>query len=448
MNVADHQLLFAHAHWSSSRRCCTTTANRMCSMFHVDGSASCGSDDYISINKTILRRMARRPIPEHGDDFAFANGEDDEVVATLPANATAVFYQGFRVSGGALYLACLNCIAGGEQRFLEVDAHDPTDNGTQPPTVLFSFTGLDPTVAHDLSVFNLEDDRFDHTSQITFDALVVTVLAPQMTPMPQRPGRTGTVVTSTSSISTAIHSVPTATATQDPSSTGTASGSASQSTATTPSSGVSQSSTSRMSPLTTSTSPTSSTSRQSPSVTSSSQTPQTATTSNPPPQTSTSPTVTTTSLGPSTSISSENSTSGGATSASPDSSSTGPANTSSAASNGGKRTASLSTTVIAVVAVVSAVGVLLLLLGVIFAMRRARRRQMQVDVEGSAALMRGLTPSPIQNISGPLDIAPVRPRNPFEDQVQPTVHIDTPGSHLTPPPHPRVRPPLYRRRAR
>ena len=49
-------------------------------------------------------------------------------------NSTAVFYQGFRVTGGALYFACVDCTSASDRGpdAVAVDAHDTTENGTQP----------------------------------------------------------------------------------------------------------------------------------------------------------------------------------------------------------------------------------------------------------------------------------------------------------------------------
>ncbi|KAH9857937.1 hypothetical protein C2E23DRAFT_880617 [Lenzites betulinus] len=117
---------------------------------------------------------------EDGSLFAFADALNEEVRITLPQNITAVYYEGFRVAGGGLYLACLDCVFNVTVGQLVganasvIDAHDSRENGTQPPDTLFSFIGLDPTINHTLTVVNLEDPLFNNTSQITFDSVVVT----------------------------------------------------------------------------------------------------------------------------------------------------------------------------------------------------------------------------------------------------------------------------------
>lgn len=91
-----------------------------------------------------------------GQQFAFTNGQNEELRVTLPResflpsigratltrallwyseNTTAVFYQGFKVAGGSLYFACIDCnsVTAQGPNTIAVDAHDDTENGTQPP---------------------------------------------------------------------------------------------------------------------------------------------------------------------------------------------------------------------------------------------------------------------------------------------------------------------------
>ncbi|KAI0639241.1 hypothetical protein C8Q77DRAFT_47869 [Trametes polyzona] len=157
---------------------------------------------------------------EDGSQFAFANGFNERVKITLPHQTTDVFYQGYKAAGGALFFACVDCVAdivdlvgGGivATGAVVVDAHDARENGTQPPDTLFSFTGLDPTVDHVLTVVNLEDPRFNNTSQITFDSVNVTL-----------DSESGSNATSTvSNGATLIPNLPTVTVTADQTSTDT-----------------------------------------------------------------------------------------------------------------------------------------------------------------------------------------------------------------------------------
>lgn len=105
------------------------------------------------------------------DKFAFANNPGEEVIIQLPReycllvdlslipksfrtahpsnllaadlwdarppseNVTALSYRGFKIRGGALYLVCLDCDPDVDSTptGFTVDAHDGSDDGTQPP---------------------------------------------------------------------------------------------------------------------------------------------------------------------------------------------------------------------------------------------------------------------------------------------------------------------------
>ena len=56
----------------------------------------------------------------------------------LTEQTTAVFYQGFTITGGALYFACIDCNSTADVGvdIISVDAHDSRENGTQPPVSL------------------------------------------------------------------------------------------------------------------------------------------------------------------------------------------------------------------------------------------------------------------------------------------------------------------------
>ncbi|OJT12625.1 hypothetical protein TRAPUB_10866 [Trametes pubescens] len=77
-----------------------------------------------------------------GSQFAFTDGLNEEMLITLPPQTTQVFYRGYKVAGGALFLACVDCavdvvnadLVGINSTALVVDAHDSTENGTQPAT--------------------------------------------------------------------------------------------------------------------------------------------------------------------------------------------------------------------------------------------------------------------------------------------------------------------------
>ena len=58
----------------------------------------------------------------------------------LAEDTIALFYQGFRVAGGALYFACVDCNSTADRGadIIAVDAHDDTESGDQPAVSLLS----------------------------------------------------------------------------------------------------------------------------------------------------------------------------------------------------------------------------------------------------------------------------------------------------------------------
>ena len=58
----------------------------------------------------------------------------NDITFDLAEDTIALFYQGFRVAGGALYFACVDCTSASNRGTdaVAVDAHDTTENGTQP----------------------------------------------------------------------------------------------------------------------------------------------------------------------------------------------------------------------------------------------------------------------------------------------------------------------------
>ncbi|TDL28348.1 hypothetical protein BD410DRAFT_893381 [Rickenella mellea] len=90
----------------------------------------------------------------------------------------AIYYFGFKQSGGALYGACVDC-AGDVTKVDSVDAHDSTSTIDRTPVVLYSKTDLDPSIPHVFQLMNFPDVRFGGTSQMSVDAFVVTLADPQ-----------------------------------------------------------------------------------------------------------------------------------------------------------------------------------------------------------------------------------------------------------------------------
>ncbi|KAI9057136.1 hypothetical protein FKP32DRAFT_1681872 [Trametes sanguinea] len=390
--------------------------------------------------------------PGTGLSFAFADGQNEEVQVMLPQQTRTVFYQGFRISGGALYFACIDCNstdATGPYIF-EVDAHDSTENGTQPPTTLFSFTDLDPTRQHVLRVINLEDSRFNNTSEITFDSVTVVL-------DPTAGGNATTSVTASTADSGATSSVlhgglqtitvtatdtgasPTSSTTrlpvQEPASTSDSSNSSTtdanppgvtQTTATQSASGTdantpgSPQSTAGAGTATATTLPTATAEPTSPANPSQSGGASGGSTTSPNGSATDTPSAPGASQSaPAASISQPSASPIHTTPPPTDTGTSSGSNTAATSSTG------VSRTVIIVIAVLASLLVLSLLAAVIVMMvRNQNARRAAADPEGNAGLMREAAPSAV--VSGPMGLAPMRPQNPFADTVPPDVPLDAP----------------------
>ncbi|KAF8525707.1 hypothetical protein JB92DRAFT_2874004 [Gautieria morchelliformis] len=106
--------------------------------------------------------------------FSFSNNGSANIFFTFPVPATAVYWQGFKRSGAALYSICIDC-AGlpNDTNFLAVDGHDDNTTTNDLVTTLFSKTGLSNTI-HNLTIRNHLDPRFPGSSQITLDGFIIT----------------------------------------------------------------------------------------------------------------------------------------------------------------------------------------------------------------------------------------------------------------------------------
>ncbi|KAJ8494918.1 hypothetical protein ONZ51_g2030 [Trametes cubensis] len=345
-------------------------------------------------------------------EFAFANGHNEEVQVLLPQQTTAVFYQGFTITGGALYFACIDCNSTADVGvdIISVDAHDSRENGTQPPATLFSFIDLDPTRQHVLTVVNLEDDRFNNTSQLTFESVIVQIGSSASSssdgtvgPSPTQSPGASTLVT----VGGSVAQTSTGAANSTPSSSADSGGSASGVTANPTTGGGA-----------TQTSGGSSTGTQPPNSSQANQ---------PGSGSSTSPIGST-----GTSVNGGGaSSSGGAIRPQPSASIIVPSSapnaggTSGASNNGQPSTTGVSKPVIIAIAVVASLLVLGLLGAVLFMLLRnqAARRAASADAEGALGLMREAAPAAMVS-ARPLSFAPMRPQNPFADIVPPNVPLD------------------------
>ncbi|KAJ7219367.1 hypothetical protein GGX14DRAFT_560455 [Mycena pura] len=111
------------------------------------------------------------------------------VTFVFPSPATEFFYYGMQVDislnaipltyialqrcCGGLYLICVDCDPNNRQ-FETINAVNPTDNGQNPPVVLFS-RKFDVPATHEVILMNSPDSAFGGKSQITLDRFVLTV---------------------------------------------------------------------------------------------------------------------------------------------------------------------------------------------------------------------------------------------------------------------------------
>ncbi|KAI0778018.1 hypothetical protein BD413DRAFT_97003 [Trametes elegans] len=329
---------------------------------------------------------------------------------------------------------------------------------------LFSVLHLDPKRQHVLSVINLQDDRFNHTSQITFDSVVVSTGT-------DSDGANSTPSSSESAV--IIHGLPTgistiadvppATSTSTQASVTTAidgstftviSTSAANGSQALGSTGAPTISTSTAQPgntdITTSEGQTA-TARSStltgtassgaahvndppalPSLTSESEAGSAAPTSTSTGESSTSvpsaPSGGNTNGVPLPSATSQRD-DGHSGTPQPSASPTSPAPTGSATGTTSaadrSRNTGISKPAIIGIAVVASLLVFALLVAVLVMLVRNRRARQNADMEGTAGLMREAAPTAV-GASAPLSLIPPRPRNPFADTVPPDTPLDAP----------------------
>jgi len=134
------------------------------------------------------------------------------VTFVFPVPAVAFYYFGIRRCCGGLYAICIDCDPNAPI-FDTIDAVNRTDNGENPPVVLFSKTFDQPGI-HEVILTNMNDSRFG-TSQITIDRFVLEVpndnpvILPSSTPSPP------TSSSSSSSPSSSPSSVKTSSSSSD-----------------------------------------------------------------------------------------------------------------------------------------------------------------------------------------------------------------------------------------
>ncbi|KAJ7430722.1 hypothetical protein B0H11DRAFT_2263057 [Mycena galericulata] len=101
------------------------------------------------------------------------------VTFVFPTPATAFFYFGMKRCCGASYLICIDCDPNHPQ-YITINAVDPTDNGQNPPVVLFS-KSFDVAGVHEVILMNEPDLAFGGNSEITLNRFELTVPDPTAT---------------------------------------------------------------------------------------------------------------------------------------------------------------------------------------------------------------------------------------------------------------------------
>ncbi|KAJ7046883.1 hypothetical protein C8F04DRAFT_1062023 [Mycena alexandri] len=98
------------------------------------------------------------------------------VTFVFPTPATEFFYFGMKRCCGGSYLICIDCDPNNRQ-FETIDAVDRTDNGQNPPVVLYSRKFDQPGV-HEVILLNQPDSAFNGNSEITLDKFLLTIPDP------------------------------------------------------------------------------------------------------------------------------------------------------------------------------------------------------------------------------------------------------------------------------
>ncbi|KAK1221305.1 hypothetical protein PQX77_015888 [Marasmius sp. AFHP31] len=169
--------------------------------------------------------------PSGSGTLSSTNDLNARLTFTFPQQAIAFYYYGMKRSGGGLYGLCIDCdpdVPVDDKRFENIDALDTSDNGQNPPVVLFSRTFSTPGV-HVVVLTNRNDTRVfpSGRSQITVDRFVLEV-PDDSQPSLQQPSSTTSSIPSSSTTTSKSRST---TATD-----GTSNSSPTQSSSTSPSS--------------------------------------------------------------------------------------------------------------------------------------------------------------------------------------------------------------------
>ncbi|KAF9074321.1 hypothetical protein BDP27DRAFT_1316876 [Rhodocollybia butyracea] len=97
------------------------------------------------------------------------------VTFVFPRAANAVYYYGIRRCCGGLYAACVDCAPNTPiEGFESIDAVNTTDDGRNPPVVLWSQVFSEPGI-HTVILTNQLDNRFNGNSEITLASFALQV---------------------------------------------------------------------------------------------------------------------------------------------------------------------------------------------------------------------------------------------------------------------------------
>lgn len=111
-----------------------------------------------------------------GDSGTLSSSNDPtaNVTFVFPVPANAFYYYAIRRCCGGLYAICIDCDPN-KPIFESIDAVNATDDGKNPPAILFSKTFDQPGI-HEIILTNQKDPRFNGSSQITLDRFVLQVV--------------------------------------------------------------------------------------------------------------------------------------------------------------------------------------------------------------------------------------------------------------------------------
>ncbi|KAF9559487.1 hypothetical protein CPC08DRAFT_763248, partial [Agrocybe pediades] len=133
--------------------------------------------------------------------LSVTNDSSPNVTFTFPEAVVAFYYYGIERSLGANYSICVDCDPN-NRIFVNIDGVNRTDDGRNPPVVLFSTTFPTPGV-HEIILRNEQDSRFNGNSQMTIDKFDLEIVDPDAVPPTQSPSSQSTVLPSSSTSTTA-----------------------------------------------------------------------------------------------------------------------------------------------------------------------------------------------------------------------------------------------------